>query len=139
MFLSQLGGIYVGYYYWSFLYAELSCCRHTPKTNGDKITAVTREKFQMPADRLHDRAVDRNNKEHDVCVILAPFCVTSFMNDGRYLDGHGGSKLELMQCRGNRNVRFHQTKSPEGAFEFQSHHILGIWAVHHITVSATLY
>lgn len=95
--------------------------------------------FQKWANWLHDNVVHAGNVEHDVWIFPATFCPRLDTNDGQHLSGDEAIELDNMRRARNNNVEFNQTKSPYGALDFQSPHILGMLAHHNINMGEELY
>lgn len=76
----------IGYYYGALVYRSLAdegiTCQ---KQYGEGPLAVTPERFQDRAMDTCFRVKDDNDQEHPVWIVPAPFCVTQYINDGRYL------------------------------------------------------
>lgn len=117
-------GMYVGYFNGSLGYADTLCCQHTKMRWTEHVTEEMREAFQKWADELHIKEVRRGNSKQDVRIFPAPGM--HYMCGGQNCLFNLASETELVRQLQNSNVGFCQSKSPGGASDFQSHHVLCI-------------
>ena len=80
-------GACIGYYYGTLVYGDLGTNRRLLKRYGTGILSITSEDYDKWANQLGHEFTDSKNDKYDGYIVPAPFCVTRYINDGRYLGG----------------------------------------------------
>lgn len=58
---------------------------------------ATTETFQIWANHLHEKVIDRDSVKHDPWTVPSPFCSMVYINDVRHLPGIEARALEIVR------------------------------------------
>lgn len=78
-------GMIVGYCYVCLVYDDLCHKQNIRRTYGEQFMEVKKETFQIWANHLNAKVVNRDIVENDVCIVPGPFRAMHYINGGRYL------------------------------------------------------
>lgn len=122
----------ISYYYGSVVYSDLSGKPQKHRTYGEGVMAVTVQDFEKWAYKLDDRVVPVGGQSRTVWLVPAPFCVSRFMNDPRYLPGDKDGAQVREGVNREANVMFETSGSPSNPRDFEDHKILAVVATKNI-------
>lgn len=126
------------YYYGSLVHASLIWCQHTAMMCARDVLEVTRATFPKWIKRMYVSKVSKSSAERKAWVVIASFIATIFIIDKRYLPGNQTLREDCVQPVRPDVVVINQRRSLDGASDFQSHFIFGIWGLRNITVGERL-
>lgn len=99
------------------------------------LVEVTREMFEVCAEYLHEKVVNRDSVEQNAWSVPFQFCAMQYINSGRYLSGDEAKEFERVRNVRKNNMEFYYTRSPDIPADFQSYQNLGIPAVRNIKLA----
>lgn len=128
----------VGHYHGSLVHSDLTKERHKMQTYEEGLSQVTADIFKMWGNELAERMTDSDGNEHKVWIVPAPFCAMQYVNDARYLPGNATTESKSLEKPRENNVHFWQVMSPSTLKEFGEFTVLGVHAVHNISLDEEL-
>ena len=139
----------VGYYYGTIVYGDIGSNRRLYKRYGEGILSVSSEEFDKWANEIGFEFIDRSGNAYDAFIVPAPFCVTRFINDPRYLDGDRDGKKNPSKNTKKigpadsqdraANVRFSIHRNAKHNSNFERYTAIRVEAVKHINPDEELF
>lgn len=88
--------------------------------------------FKIWANVSVERAIDWDGKKDPVRIVLAPFCVMRYVNNGRYSPGYRTAESKTTDNPRKKNVEILETRSPDSPSDFTNFRIIRIRALRDI-------
>lgn len=76
-------------------------------TYGERFMGATKATFQIWANHLHNKVVERDNIEHDMWIVPAPFCAMPNINGCGHLPGNEDQEMNRVKNMLKNNVEFY--------------------------------